>query len=227
MVARVEEAEPGPLQLGAGQAQQPFQVLGPGRGRRDRAATWAARQLAQDRADRLAIEQAVVGLVGVAHQAVVAGRLAVLAGAGAARRSAPVSGSKWQIRRASRATRAQSLGIVDQPAEHAGAAFGRLVDQDQPALVAVGKGSTASSPSSSWYRTWIAFLRAAWSEAITPASWVSSNSQEQGVAAVFDVGDDQGGAGRQRIGLVILVGNLLAPRPVAPLDVEHEAVAVP
>ena len=90
---------------------------------------------AQDRLDQLAIEQLVVGLVAVAHEAVVARGLAVLAGASAA--AEILAGLRIEVADRQRLAGdcRQRRRILDEPAQHAGAAFGRLVDQDQSAII--------------------------------------------------------------------------------------------
>ena len=90
--------------------------------------TVAEASLQHQVADQVPVDHAVVALVAVAQQAVVAGRLAAfLAGAGLAA-AAVLAGVRVEVADLQRGAGrpGQRVGVVDQAAEHAGAALGGL-----------------------------------------------------------------------------------------------------
>ncbi len=87
----------------------------------------------------MAVQQPVVGLVAVAHQAVVTGRLAVFIGAG--RSAAVLARVRVEVAQGQRLTRhlGQRSGIVHELAQHTRAALGGLIKQDLPPVLPVGQ----------------------------------------------------------------------------------------
>ena len=159
------------------------------RGRRRRSVVGRGRrrgEVEQQVADRRAVKDAVVALVAVAEQAVVAGDLAVLArvlGALEVRRRRQ---SKWHsssaARRPVRSLPGSSISRRSTPAPPSAASKNSRTLRAS----AVGSGSAASSWSSSWNSAWIARLSAAWKRRHLLGVEIHERRDEQAVAVVLD-----------------------------------------
>src|SRR5690606_32431636 len=117
----VEEGEPPPLEAGA---RQPLERLAVRSARRNggRGRHPGLRELQEDVADGEPVEERVVALVPVAHEAVVAGRLAPLRRAG--RLADVLAGVGVEVAEAEGLLRHEGevFRSVEQPAEYAGPA---------------------------------------------------------------------------------------------------------
>ena len=121
-------------------------------------ATRARGEPLQDAAGSPGGREAVVGLVGVAHQAVVAGRLAVLAAPAGPAADPPRVGVEVADPQGLPGHPGERVRVVEQPPQHAGAALGRLVEQELPASSRVGKRLGGQLVVFELERTWIARL---------------------------------------------------------------------
>ena len=163
----------------------------------------------------------MVGLVRVAHQAVVAGGLAVEA---CGRCVAEVLAGRGVVvadleRR--RGDASELAGVVDQPTKHAGATLGRLVEQDRAAVVRrrerLGGELVVLELVHGADRTLECRLHRGEGGLVLRLGEL----EQEGVLAILDVRDDRRPAWAHRILGIEFVR--LVPGPVAVLRVEHEA----
>ena len=138
-VPGLESVEEIPLEVGPRRRPQPLEMLGPahrGGARRHR----GTGETCEDVERGVAVEEPVVPLVAVAHEAVVTGRLAALAGT----RCTVLVGAGVGVEVAELQRRPGDAGergrVVDESAEHAGPAIGGLVEQDAEAVLWGGQG---------------------------------------------------------------------------------------
>lgn len=83
-------------------------------------------------AHQVTVQHQVLDLVGVAHEAVVTGRFAVLRRPRSAAAVRPRDRVEVALVEGSASHLGQGTGVVHQVAQHTGAPLGRLVDQQDP-----------------------------------------------------------------------------------------------
>ncbi|TFE69317.1 hypothetical protein A7Q09_05345 [Methylacidiphilum sp. Yel] len=219
----VEEPEPPPLELRLTGTKQRLQVVGAG-ARAGRRLTASPGDLHEDIPYEATVQKPVVRLVGVAHQAVVAGGLTVLAGPRGAAAVLAGLGVEVAERERGPSDPGQGLGFCDEPPEYPGPALGGLVEEQQPAALRGGQGLDGQL-----LLLQLEFDLDGLHEGSTQRGHgflreLAGRFEEQRVAAVLHEGDDP----LCRCGGILVLGRLLGLvlLPDPPLRVEEEAQAV-
>ena len=164
----------------------------------------------------------MVHLVVVAHQAVVAGCFAVFLGVSSmAQVLAGLRVEVAQLQGCLRPPRQSACGSIQQLAQHARAAFGRLIEQDQLAVVRIRQRLCGQLVVLELVADLNGDLSAACRDAICAGSSSGHWLEQQAVFGGPPQRGSRAGCAARSDHPVILVGRLLLG-PVAALDVQHK-----
>jgi hypothetical protein len=225
MTPVVEVVEEAALEVGVAGGEQGRAVIsGVGGRRAGGVLDLSLRPGEQELREELAIDAAVIGLVEVREEAVVAGGLALLSLGGGA---PEVFAGVWvEVAEREGLTRDPGHGafVLEQAAEHARAALGGLVEEEAAAIVAGGQRLGGELAVFDLELALDGALEGGLQRRHDGAAEGLGGVDEEAVAGVFDVGDHAlllGGRGLVRLGVELF--RVLLARPDPALGVEEEA----